>query len=199
MDLMAGRRVQVAGLVSLFLLLAGCSGHHGRSGSSGHRSDFVVTNAKVPAPCKTIDGALVNELIGIDHGVVDKKIDLTQAISTAHCSWDNGGFGDKTRKQGNIDADITVELKQVKGAPPYSMSKFTYNNFVANKRCKPIPVEGSEACWYPGPPWDFSVVVRRNYVTVWVASSLTSSPAASKKYVAAMAKRIAENVVKNIA
>lgn len=195
---LAGRRELAAGLIGISLLVSGCSSDEGGAKPSQHQVPFVPTRAKVPSPCRVIDSSLVDELIGTDQGRVEKSIDMSQAVASEECSWDSGMFKDETRKQGTVEAITSVELKRINNAPPYLGAKTAYNAIIASKACKDIALLEGEACWYRGSSPSFSVVVRENYVTVWISATAENSPAADGKHVAATAKRIAENIAKNV-
>lgn len=190
---------RVAILACVFLSVAGCSGGHDQKAAKPSGVAMVPTNVVVPDPCRTVDGALVDELVGTDRGIVQNTIDPSQAVASARCVWDGGDYKDESRKQGRVEANLTVELKHVAGAQQYSAATAAYKGVIAGKTCKSITIPNSDACWYARAEPSFSVVVRKGYVVVWVTSTSVGSPGVQGKRLPTTASRIAESVAGNIA
>ncbi len=193
-----GRRAYIAVLACLCLPVAGCSSGHVHESPGDPVSSMRPTQVRLPDPCGTLDGAIANGLVGTDRGVVEKKFDRSQAVTSARCVWDGGSFKDSSRKQGSVAADIMVELLQVPGAQEYSTATAAYKSIVGGKTCTSIALAGGDACWYSGTAPSFSVVVRKGYVVVWVTSTATGSADARSARVPATTSRIAGSVAEKI-
>lgn len=185
--------------VPLLLLISGCSSH---DGTGNHASklprDFVRTNAKIPNPCDLISPALSDELIGLKDGRQTNGPESHDASTDVDCRWDNNGLKGQHRKQGTISISAHVDLMRIAGRDPYSGSKIYYRTYTAAKKCKDIPVEASEKCWYVEPGISLGLVLRKDYSTVWLTCAASDSPSLADRNIPKVASRVAKEIIANL-
>jgi hypothetical protein len=167
-----------------------CINACGNSGKTEAASKLVDTGAAVPDPCSLISKQLANELIGVSSGTRAKKGDYSGNSHPA-CDWKAERSSGAVLEQESIGVQVSVSSKRPKSGDRFLASKAAYTTYTSNKNCKEIKLDVAESCWYHDANFTLAVVIRRDYVVVWVNVVGDDSPSLKAGKLAATAQRIA--------
>ncbi|TDD81109.1 hypothetical protein [Actinomadura rubrisoli] len=174
--------------IPVVMSMASACSDSGKDESPAALTDTKVT---VPDPCALISPSLADYLVGASIG---KKGDGARNSATPECTWENRGFVDKSRKQGEIAVHVVAQLKRQTQGDQFLQARTSYTAFTSGKECQKLDSVASETCWYHQPNGTLGVVLWKDYRVVWVNITATGSPGLAPKELARSANRVATDV-----